>query len=80
MLVVGPSFLPSGMDALRFFVIQCTRLWAVYLVGRVPLFMFSWRSGAPSPRLIVGKGKGKSIPLQAWTGPKDSRRLRLPDF
>jgi len=26
------------------------------------------------------KGKGKAIPLQAWTGPKGSRRLRLPDF
>ena len=24
--------------------------------------------------------KGKSIPLQAWTRPEDSRRLRLPDF
>jgi len=23
---------------------------------------------------------GKAIPLQAWTGPKSSRRLRLPDF
>jgi hypothetical protein len=27
-----------------------------------------------------GKGKGKAIPLQAWTGPEGSRRLRLPDF
>jgi len=26
------------------------------------------------------KGKGKVIPLQAWTGPQGSRRLRLPDF
>jgi len=26
------------------------------------------------------KGKGKAIPLQARTGPKASRRLRLPDF
>jgi len=26
-----------------------------------------------------GKGKGKVIPLQAWTGPEDSRRLRIPD-
>jgi len=26
------------------------------------------------------KGKGKAIPLQAWTGPEDSRRLRLTDF
>jgi hypothetical protein len=24
--------------------------------------------------------KGKEIPLQAWTGPDGSRRLRLPDF
>ena len=23
---------------------------------------------------------GKAIPLQAWTGPEGSRRLRLPDF
>jgi len=26
------------------------------------------------------KGKDKAIPLQAWTGPGGSRRLRLPDF
>jgi len=24
--------------------------------------------------------KGKSVPLQAWTGPEGSRNLRLPDF
>jgi hypothetical protein len=29
---------------------------------------------------LLGKGKGKAIPLQAWTGPQGSRRLRLPDF
>jgi hypothetical protein len=27
-----------------------------------------------------GKGKGKSVPLQALTGPKGSRKLRFPDF
>jgi len=26
------------------------------------------------------KGKGKAIPLQAWTGPEGSMRLRHPDF
>jgi hypothetical protein len=26
------------------------------------------------------KGKGKAIPLQAWTGPEGSRRMRFPDF
>jgi len=29
---------------------------------------------------FICKGKGKAIPLQAWTGPEGSRRLRLPDF
>jgi hypothetical protein len=24
--------------------------------------------------------KGKAIPLQAWTGPEGSRKLRLPHF
>jgi len=28
----------------------------------------------------MSKGKCKAIPLQAWTGPEGSRRLRLPDF
>jgi len=26
------------------------------------------------------KDKGKAIPLQVWTSPEGSRRLRLPDF
>jgi len=29
---------------------------------------------------VKGKGKGKAIPLQAWTGPEGPRRMRLPDF
>ena len=28
----------------------------------------------------IRKGKGKAIPLQAWTSPEGSRMLRLPDF
>ena len=27
-----------------------------------------------------GKGKGKAVPLQAWTGQDVSRKLRFPDF
>jgi len=27
-----------------------------------------------------GKGKGKAIPLEAWTGPEGSRRMRFRDF
>jgi hypothetical protein len=26
------------------------------------------------------KGKGKAFPLQAWTGPWDSRRLKVQNF
>ena len=26
------------------------------------------------------KGKGKAVPLQDWTGPEGSRKLRFPDF
>ena len=28
----------------------------------------------------ISRVKGKAIPLQAWTGPEGSRKLRLPDF
>jgi len=26
------------------------------------------------------KGKGKAVPLQAWSGPEGSRKLRFPEF
>jgi len=29
---------------------------------------------------VTADVKGKAIPLQAWTGPDGSRRLRFPDF
>ena len=32
-------------------------------------------SGGP-----INIGKGKSVPLQAWTGPEGSRKFRLPEF
>jgi len=38
------------------------------------LTAIGWTPGGSS------KGKGKVIPLQAWTGPEGSRRLRFPDF
>jgi len=30
--------------------------------------------------LKYDKGKGKAVPLQAWTGAEVYRRLRFPDF
>jgi hypothetical protein len=31
-------------------------------------------------QIYCGHVKGKAFPLQAWTGPEGSRRLRLPDL
>jgi len=29
---------------------------------------------------FVSKDKGKAVPLQAWSGPEGSSKLRFPDF
>ena len=29
---------------------------------------------------VKGKGNGKAVPLQAWSGPEGSSKLRFPDF
>jgi len=28
----------------------------------------------------IGKGKGKAVPLRAWSGSEGSRKLRFPDY
>ena len=33
-----------------------------------------------SSSYVCVKGKGKSVPLLAWSGPEGSRKLRFPDF
>ena len=33
-----------------------------------------------SAALVLLTVEGKSVPLQAWTGPEVSRKLRFPDF
>ena len=35
--------------------------------------------GSTQPLTEMSK-KGKSVPLQAWSGPEGSRKLRFPDF
>ena len=45
------------------------------VMWRIPVLfdqiIFFWRQK---------KCKGKSVPLQAWSGPEGSRKLRFPDF
>jgi hypothetical protein len=31
-------------------------------------------------RMQMCKGKGKAVPLQSWSGPEGSMKLRFPDF
>ena len=35
---------------------------------------------SPSFITLIGKGKCKAVPLQAWSCPECSRKLRFPDF
>ena len=56
------------------------RRWRSSLLGHVTGLL-------QAPQLTAGvllpqsvRGKSKAVPLQAWTGPEGSRRLRLPDF
>ena len=28
----------------------------------------------------ISRGKGKAVPLQGWSGPEGSRKLRFPDY
>jgi hypothetical protein len=30
--------------------------------------------------ILVITSKGKAVPLQAWSGPEGSRKLRFPDY
>ena len=38
------------------------------------------RLSARKDLLICNTGKGKAVPLQTWTGPEGSRKLRFQDF
>ena len=45
-----------------------------------PGFLKLQMSGATADERSMVEGKGKTVPLQAWTGPEGPRRLRLPHF
>ena len=45
--------------------------------SREKFFFYKWNKLLHTGK---GKGKGKSVPFQAWRGPEGSRKLRFPDF
>jgi len=61
------------------------------IIGRIEFILYKWRtclirvaSTCPCRSrynlMVHYKGKGKDVPLQAWSGPEGSRKLRFPDF
>jgi len=62
-------------------VLQAGAPW--YCEGPVSRAMSFWPHNGPgvdSASVREMSLKGKAIPLQTWTGPEGSRRLRVPDF
>ena len=43
-------------------------------------FLQKLSTGVHNPRHGVCVTRGKVVPLQAWSGPEGSRKLRFPDF
>ena len=60
---------------------QCTytNLDSTRLLGYKPVQHVTVLNTAGNCNTVV-KGKGKSVPLQAWTGKEGSRKIRLPNF
>ena len=60
------------------------RRFLSYLWFKHPSFLFLLfvltKSNASNQCTFSFKGKGKAVPLQAWSGPVGSRKLRFPDF
>jgi len=60
--------------------VTCTFSPQSYCTISVKPFLFYYEKAHIVEGTQMGKVNGKSIPLQAWTDPEGSRRLRLPDF
>jgi hypothetical protein len=51
-------------------ILTCTKKLITYLGVYLEEVKYKW----------LNKIKGKAVPLQAWSGPEGSRKLRFPDF
>jgi hypothetical protein len=43
-------------------------------------YSYQPQCGTMYDAFFLVRGKGKAVPLQAWSGPEGSRKLRFPDF
>jgi hypothetical protein len=56
---------------------QTNKQWLIFVLGKKPVKQRNSKQATYQSKV---KGKGKTVPFQAWAGPEGSRRLRLPDF
>jgi hypothetical protein len=60
------------------FVKLCNKM---YVLGANKMYVLGANNSLLHVPLLTNKRKNsKAIPVQPWTGPEGSRRLRLPDF
>jgi hypothetical protein len=82
MLAVGLSFYVF-INFLLFIVSLCfinylfLSLFSCYTVSFAVTFVTIY---LPSKQTLMMYGKGKAVPLQAWSGPEGSWKLKFPDF
>jgi len=70
------NYVPEN-NQLQFMV----HLMLLLLLNVLHFYISTPRSRRAVPnRAVSCKGKGKAVPLQAWSGPEGSRKLRFPDF
>jgi len=80
-----------SIKARDYSVTYCNQIFGLeFFLGIYHLLIISFPTPAfrkleHDPRPLARKPlcficKGEAIPLQAWTGPEGSRRLRFPDF
>jgi hypothetical protein len=53
---------------------------SVVLTVRLAFKRMALRLESKMHILVYGKGKGKAVPVQAWSGPEGSRKLRFSDY
>ena len=61
-------------------LIQSLHILKIFTTKKNLHFLIGWARYLADAGPLYTLVKGKAIPLQAWTGPEDSRRLRVPYF
>ena len=82
------EYIRVQMEALRFrrkINLLCPKVWSLHAAWPLSQKLVCFEELMPLtlPLLFsttTSKGKGKTVPLQAWSGPEGSRKLRFPDF